>query len=768
MTHIYKRNSSSRPLRRRTNTKYKKIPRQHQTGFRFKWRWLALIIVLIGLGTYVTLIDIQVREQFEGKRWALPARVYARPLELYTGRLLTPNAFGVELRSLGYRKVRQVYEPGQYQYRYKRREFLIATREFKFWDAPEPSRMVKVRFAGDQINSISELHPNRQMALLRLAPKLIGKIYPTHHEDRILVRLDDVPKQLIDATIAMEDRFFYEHYGISIRGTVRAFLANLKSGSLVQGGSTITQQLIKNFYLTPERSFKRKINEAIMAVLLEWHYSKEQILEAYLNEVHLGQDGSRAIHGMGMASRFYFNRRLNELKLPQLALLVSLIRGPSLNNPRKHGKRALKRRNLVIKLMEQQNRITHNAAVLAKSAPLEITKKATESVFPYPAFIEVVRHQLRHDYREKDLRSDGLQVFTTLNPDIQKVGEKVMKRGLRKLERKHRKARKLQGAMVITSSENGEILALINGKNPQYAGFNRLLNAERQIGSLAKVAVYLTALEKKDTYSLVSMLDDSPLRWIINPSTGETWKPKNYDFRSHGDTRLYRALAQSYNLATVRLGKELGLDSVYNTLKRLGIKREFKMYPSVLLGSLSLSPLEVTQMYQTIASGGFRVPVRAIRDVLNHEGKPLQRYPLSVEQRFDEEPIFLLNYALRQALRHGTGRRTAESLSSSMILAGKTGTSNGLRDSWFAGFGTELLAVTWVGRDDNKSMGLSGGNGAMVIWRDFMNAHRPKAVEPVVPDGIQWRSIDGERKNIPFIVGGQSRVNSALAGIGRY
>ena len=749
-------------IRRRTFSNSKKSPINHRrTGFRFRWRWLAVIIVLIFSGTYVAKLDIKVRDQFEGKRWKLPARVYARPLELYTGMRLTPNTLGAELRALSYQKVSQVYEPGQYQYQHNNQEFLIAARKFKFWDATEPSRMVQVRFVNNnQVKSITELHPNRQLVLLRLEPKLIGKIYPTHHEDRILVRLDDVPKLLVDATTAMEDRHFYEHYGISIRGTVRAFLANFKAGSWVQGGSTITQQLIKNFYLTPERSFKRKINEAFMALLLEWHYSKEQILEAYLNEVHLGQDGSRAIHGMGMAARFYFNRHLDELKLPQLALLVSLIRGASLYNPRKHPKRALERRNLVLELMMEQNKLTNSAAELAKSAPLEITKEATESVFPYPAFIGVVRHQLRHEYEEEDLRSDGLQVFTTLNPNIQKLGEKVMIRGLRRLARTSRRARRIEGAMVVTNSDNGEILALINGRKPHYAGFNRPLNAERQIGSLVKVAIYLTALEKPHAYSLTSILDDSPLKWVINRSTGEVWKPQNYDFRSHGNIPLYRALAKSYNIATVRLGRRLGLKNVKNTLKRLGIEREFRMFPSVLLGSLSLSPLEVAQMYQTIASGGFRIPVQAIREVLDHEGKPLQRYSLSVEQRFDAAPVFLLNYAMQRALRQGTGRKVAKTLPKSMVLAGKTGTSNDLRDSWFAGFGSEILAVTWVGRDDNKPMGLSGGSGALVVWADFIRALRPKSVAPITPSGIQWRSRNGGR--IPYIVG-QGTMNPALA-----
>ena len=748
MAHTYKKIPNNRPRRYHSNKRpyLTKRPIPRRTGFRFKWYLVVLIFLLIFLGIYVSSLDVQVREQFEGKRWALPARVYARPLEVYTGRRISANMMIQELKALGYRKTRTLNEPGQYQY--TKNNIIIITRGFKFWDGTDPSRQVQIHFADNQVDSVSELQPERQLTLLRLEPRLIGKIHPTQHEDRILVRLANVQKSLIDAIIAMEDRRFFQHWGISLRGLVRAFITNFKAGERVQGGSTITQQLVKNFYLTPERTFKRKINEAIMALLLEWHYSKEQILEAYFNEVFLGQDGDRAIHGTGLAALFYFGRPLSELKLPQLALLVSLIRGASIYNPRKHPERVRARRNLVLDLMAEQGKITPETAKNAKDTPLGITKKGSESQFPYPAFIGLVRRQLHQDYREEDLRSEGLQIFTTLDPSIQKKGEEVMINGLKKLQKSRRKARNLEGAMVVTNSENGEVLALINGKNPHYAGFNRPLNAVRQIGSLVKVAVYLTALEKNHSYSLTTPLDDSPYRWK-NPAGG-VWKPQNYDHRSHGNVPLYRALANSYNLATVRLGMKLGLTHIHETLKRLGIEREFRMFPSVLLGSISLTPLEVAQMYQTIASGGFRVPIRTIRAVLDREGRQKEHYGIDIEHRFDAAPIFLLNYALQQVVRAGTGRRVAKTLAPEMVLAGKTGTSNNLRDSWFAGFSSELLTVTWVGRDDNKPMGLSGSSGAMVIWRNFIKAVLPEAVAPVTPNGIQWRSI--RNKRIPFIV----------------
>jgi penicillin-binding protein 1B len=755
-------------------------PRRQPRGFAFKWRWIALVIILVPSAVYVGQLDITVRNQFEGKRWTLPARVYARPLEIYTGMRLMPTVLVEELNALSYQATTNIPQAGQYQH--DNNEFLVATRAFKFWDDDEPSQLVRIRFVEEQVADISRIDITQgnkvnesPLPLLRLEPKLVGKIYPTHREDRIVLDYKEVPKPLINALIAVEDRQFFEHSGLSFRGLLRAAIANLKAGEWIQGGSTLTQQLIKNFYLTHERTFKRKLNEAVMAFLLEFHYTKQQILEAYLNEVFLGQDGNYAIHGMGIAAQFYFDRPLKELKLPELALLVSLIRGASLYNPRKHPDKVLERRNLVLDKMLELGKITEGERIIkfedeeikeiqqAKEAPLGITENPSVSTFPYPAFIDLVRQQLHQDYKEADLHDEGLQIFTTLDPYIQMLGEKAMINGLKKLEKANSKARHLEGAMVVTGSENGEVIALVNGKTPHYAGFNRPLKAERPIGSLVKAAVYLAALEKSRTYNLLTVLDDSPYQWV-DPASGKVWKPQNYDYRSHGQIALYRALAYSYNLATVRLGMELGMKKIAETLERLGVERKFQPYPSILLGSLSLTPLEVTQMYQTIASGGFRVPLRAIREVLDREGKPLQRYSLSIDQRFHEAPIFLLNQALQQVLRIGTGRQVAQTLPESMVLAGKTGTSNDLRDSWFAGFSSELLAVTWVGRDDNLPMGLTGGSGAMVIWGDFIRAVRPQATAPITPNAVQWRSINGNGERLPFIVNHQ--INSSSLSIG--
>ncbi len=728
-------------------------------------RWIVILVLFIPVISFVVTLDSQIRAEFSGQRWALPARVFARPLEVYPGMDLRAEDFAKELDALNYRKNQRLAEPGDYHR--KGNTFYVYTRPFAFWDQKQTAQRLRFRFAKEQgLQQIADLDEQQQIALLRIEPVLIGKIYPTHKEDRDLVKLKEVPPLLIDALLAMEDRSFYEHSGISLRGLARAMVANIKAGGWVQGGSTLTQQLIKNHYLTSDRTLTRKVKEAVMAISLEWHYSKEEILEAYLNEVYLGQNGETAIHGMGTGSVFYFNRPLSQLELPELALLVALVRGASHYNPRKHPERVLKRRNLVLTLMAQQGRISLEAAERAKLAGMNLTKKVQRSRSAYPAFLDLVRRQLKRDYREEDLRSEGLQIFTTLDPIRQTQAENAVKERLLSLEENNKKIKnKLEAAMVVTDTQSGEVLALVGGRNPRYSGFNRALDTLRPIGSLVKPAVYLAALEKYKNYSLVSKLEDKDFYWE-DEKTGEVWQPRNYDGKEHGRVPLFKALGASYNLATVDLGfNHLGLDKVRYTLLRLGVERQFPVYPSMLLGGISLTPLEVAQMYQTLASGGFRVPLRTIRDVMTHDSQPLRRYDLSVEQRFDPASVFVLNYALQYVVSSGTGQHIANDMLKDVgQLAGKTGTTNSYRDSWFAGFGRDVLAVSWLGNDDNKPINLSGSSGAMRVWADFMQRTQPRPLENELPPRVQWRWINektgrvGKRRQrnvirMPFITG---------------
>lgn len=687
---------------------------------------------------YVAYLDHTIRTQFEGKRWALPARVYAAPLELYPGKKMSAAQVSTELAALNYR-YGALDEPGSYT-----REpdsIDLRSRPFVFWDGAQPEEHLRVSFSGNHVDQLQNLDSGKTIPLARLDPLLIGGIYPARNEDRILVKLNEVPPILIKALIAVEDRKYYQHFGVDPRAIVRALWADVRAAHAVQGGSTLTQQLVKNFYLTSERTLSRKAVEAIMAVLLDAHYSKDEILEAYVNEIYLGQDGNRAIHGFGLAAQFYFNRPLQQLTLPQAALLVGLVKGPSYYDPRRHPRRALARRNLVLSELAKQKVITTDELLRAKTTPLGVTKRAPTGTSAYPAFLNLVHRQLRSDYSEKDLRTEGLRIFTTLDPRVERAAQQALATRLGAIEKqRHLPPDTLEGAVVVTSSENGEVLAVVGDRRAGYEGFNRALDAVRQIGSLIKPAIYLTALSHPDKYTLTTRLDDSPFTWSEPGVKG--WTPRNYDRQFHGEVPLRTALAESYNVATARLGLDLGLPAVIATVHQLGIERSLPAYGSTLLGSIGLTPLEVTQMYQTLASGGFLTPLRAIRDVLTPDGVPLKRYSLAVAQVVDPAATYLVTNAMQDVVQHGTAAGLSDYLPAEMNVAGKTGTTDDLRDSWFAGFTGDKLAVVWVGRDDNESTGLTGASGALTVWGEMMAMLDPDPLVPVKPENVELARVD--------------------------
>jgi penicillin-binding protein 1B len=754
----------------RRRTRGRKRPSRKRNRSSFPWFRLLLVLSLV-FAAYVVWLDVQVTSQFNGKRWSLPARVYARPLELYAGRILTPEQFTAELRALNYRAVSAAQQPGQYAR--NRDVFDVASRAFPFWDGTEPARNMRVTFSSGAITALTDRATGQALSLARLDPVLVGSFYPAHNEDRVLLKLDEVPVSLTNALIAIEDRNFYHHHGVSPLAILRALWANVRAGGVVQGGSTLTQQLVKNFFLTSERSLVRKINEAIMAVLLEIHYSKNEILEAYLNEVYLAQDGQRSINGFGLASYFYFNRPLAELSVDQYALLVGLVKGPSYYNPWKHPDRARERRNLVLDVMADMQLLDPQDAARAKTQKLNIGSSERKAINTFPAFLDLVRRQLQTDYRDEDITSEGLSIFTTLDPQVQWALERSLQQRLAEIEKSRGSGPgKLEGAGVVTSVQGGEVLALAGGRDPKFAGFNRALDASRQVGSLLKPAVYLTALEHPDRYTLATLLDDSPLTYKAR--NGDVWEPRNYDKQDHGHVPLYLALAHSYNVSTARLGLELGVDSVIKTLRRLGVEVKLNPYPSLLLGATEMTPLQVTRMYQTYASGGFDTPLRAITAVLAADKSPLQRYPLNVRAAIKPEYAQLITTAMMYVVRVGTGTAIYQVLPADRNVAGKTGTTDDLRDSWFAGFTGDRLGVVWVGRDDNQPTGLTGSTGALRVWRDVFASFEDSSWMQTVTDGIEYHWIDPasglladsscpDAVQLPFITGSAPASYAACA-----
>ncbi|GAA6151843.1 penicillin-binding protein 1B [Pseudoteredinibacter isoporae] len=705
--------------------------------FRRWWFKLFFFMALL-FGVYLLYLDHTIRSKFDGRKWALPAKVYARPLELYLGQELKEDDLAFELKQLGYRSVKRLGQAGDMVHWGS--DWQIYSRGFVFWDGDEAARKVRLKLQDGRITELQSLN-GKPLDLLRLEPLEIAGIYPSHNEDRELLRLIDVPHLLGEALIVVEDRNFAHHFGISLKGIARAALANYKAGSAVQGGSTLTQQLVKNFYLNHERSLQRKAQEALMSVLLELRYSKSEILETYINEVYLGQSGKRGIHGFALASRHYFGQPLKELRLEQLALLVGMVKGASYYNPWRNSKRALERRNLVLTLMLQQQLISDQEFKRASKAGLGVIKAGSRPSQRYPAFLQLVKEQLKRDYQEEDLRSEGLRIFTSLSPSVQRQAERSLNRKSAFLERYYgMKKKSLQGAVVVTAVGSAEVLAFVGGRDSSAGGFNRALNARRPVGSLLKPAIYLTALNKSSEYSLASRISDATVK--VKTPENSIWQPRNFDRKSHGDVMLYEALAKSYNQAAARLGMEVGLAEVFNTIHRLGIDRELPPVPSVLLGAVELSPLDVSAFYHSLANEGVHSPIRAIREVTSSGGQPLKRYPLQVEQRFSADSVYLTQFGLQAAMRIGSGRSAYRELPQDLEVAGKTGTTNDQRDSWFAGFSGSHLAVVWLGRDDNGTTPLTGSSGALRVWSDLFSKIPTQSLVAQPPLGVEYHWID--------------------------
>lgn len=694
---------------------------------------ILLIIVIAGmvlLTLYLVKLDRTITNKFEGKRWDIPAKVYSQPLELYQGANVDKDTMKTWLELLNYSSDKAYDRTGTY--RKSGNTYFIHTRGFTYSaNDVDKEQVIKMTIAGNKVESIQSTLPAKT-GIIRLEPVSIGGIYPDSNEDRMVVSLDEVPQPLIDALIATEDRGFYEHKGVSVRGIARAVINNFTGGAR-QGGSTITQQLIKNFYLNSDRTLKRKANEAMMAVLLELHYSKDEILQTYLNEIYLGQNGNRSINGFGLASQFYFDQPLNELRLDQQAMLVGMAKGPSVYNPRRNPNDSKARRDVVLNNMLAVGTLSQAGYDAAIKQSLGVVDKPVEGKSQFPDFLDIVKRELNDVYYSDDLKNEGLIIISTLDPIAQLAADKAVEKELGELRRGSNETKELQGALVSANPETGELVAVV-GSGSEFTGFNRAVDAKRQVGSLLKPVIYMTAFES-GRYNLASSVDDSPI--TVNLKDGSQWNPNNYDNRDHGFVPLTTALAKSYNHSAVRLGMEFGIDTFAKQLQRMGVKEKIPSYPSVLLGSVNLSPMDMLGVYQVFATGGFRTPIHSIRTVIDDRGQILQRTGLNTQRSIPPETNYLTNYALQQVVKNGTGRGL-QALGSNLNLAGKTGTTNDYRDAWFAGYSGNYVSVVWVGRDDNKPIGLSGGTGALPVWVDYMKRLRLTPVALPEPEGIEW------------------------------
>jgi penicillin-binding protein 1B len=699
---------------------------------------LVLGSLVIALLVWTIYLDRIITAQFEGRRWTLPAQVYAEPLELYAGVSFGADTLEQELKRLGYRRVDTAEQPGSYSRRGSRID--LVNRRFQFWDALQEPQLLTVIARGNTIESMRNGR-NEDVPIFRLDPLLIGSIFPIHGEDRVVVTPDQVSPLLPAALKVVEDRKFDSHNGVDFGAIARAAWVNLRAGQIEQGGSTLTQQLVKSYFLDNRRTLGRKLEEAMMAWLLEVHFEKQDLMNAYINEIYLGQDGNRAVHGFGLASQFYFGKPLAELQLHEVALLVAIVRGPSYYDPRRHPDRVRARRDLVLKLMAQYKVVDEKAAQEAAKRPLGIVNSSTQAGGYYPAFLDLVRRTLRRDYREEDLTEAGLKIFSTLSPLVQSHAEKALSQELDRLDkaRKQKTQNKLEGVVVVTAPQNGEVIAMVGGRQASFDGFNRALDAHRSIGSLVKPVIYLAAIES-GRYNATSIVEDGPVE--VKLPNGQVWAPKNISQEYYGPVPLVRALAQSLNLATVRRGLVVGLKKVTHEFVALGLEREPPQLPSVLLGALDVSPLEVAQLYNAFANGGFSTPLRAVRAVVDSQGKPLKSFALEVTPVADSQAVYQVNRMLVQVMEHGSGQAARAQIPPEIVVAGKTGTSSDYRDSWFAGFSGNTLAVVWIGYDDNSPTGLTGSSGSLPVWSRLMRSIGTTSWNAPLPEGLEDVSIE--------------------------
>lgn len=700
-------------------------------GFKLS---LVMLAILLITGIY---LDTVVKKRFDGQLFSLPTVVYSRVLTLSPGQSISLQTVTKELDLLKYQKVRQPQRSGEYSSSSTKIELI--RRPFEFQQGPEPDRHVMLYFNSEGLQKIENRTVKKQMGFLQIEPQFLGMLDADDDQQRLFLRREQFPEVMVDALLATEDRSFYQHDGVSPLAIARAVVVNAKAGRTVQGGSTLTQQLAKNLFLSPERTLWRKVREAYIALILDYRYSKDRILEAYLNEVYLGQTGGEAIHGFGLAAQVYFGRPIEELRIDQLAMLVGMVKGPSYYNPMRFPERVKDRRDLVLRLMMQEEILSPRQYDMAASRPLDVKKRASIST-RQPAYFQQLKWELKEKAGEAYQRGEGLRVFTTLDPLSQQKAEKAIERTVPQLEK--RAGKRLESAMVIVDRQSGEIRAMIGGSRTGFDGFNRAINAKRPIGSLVKPAIYLSALESPEKYSLATTLDDKPMS--LKGSKGTTWTPRNYDRKFRGQVPLYYALSRSLNVPTVNLGLMVGLSKVSDTLVQLGVDaQEINQVPAMLLGSISLSPYQVAQMYQTLGNGGRKSPLTALKAVVNTEGELLyENFPRS-SRVVPEQAAWLTIYGMKKTVSEGTAR-FLNSKYSWAALAGKTGTSNDSRDSWYAGIDGREVAITWLGRDDNKPMKLTGSSGALRVYADYLSMRTPEVYQLPWPNKITTAGFDLE------------------------
>ena len=726
----------------------------------FSLSLVALLVVtssgLVFGAWYLKQLEDQVSEKFEGRKWVFPSKIYADSYFLYAGGGLRIPDLSEKLHRLGYFEI-QAVPKAKGEYRIAAKEGLVEIYLHDFDTPTERFKGMPIRLTvqANVVTKIENINDGKEQYFLELEPELITGLYERIWQERKVVKLAEVPPLVVKAILAMEDERFYHHFGVDPIGIIRAMWVNLRSLSYRQGGSTLTQQLVKNFFLSDERTFSRKIPEAVMAVIAERKYSKDTILENYLNEIYLGQRGSQGIFGVWEAAQFYFSKPLTDLTIGETALLAGLIPAPNRLSPYKSADAAIKRRNVVLaKLLDDKiiTRKQYDAALKEKLPQRSLVKVTNEG----PFFVDYLRRELEDNYSNAILTKEGLRIFSSLDLQMQRMAERALADGLKKLEATHPALKRkgdeegLEGAIVVLRPQTGEIKAMVGGRNYARSQFNRAFQAKRQPGSVFKPFVYLAALlhggQSGTKYSPDTVINDSQFTWTYD---GQEWQPHNYNNEYFGAVTMRKALENSLNSATSRVAQDVGIRRVRDLAHKLGIQSPLPAVPALSLGAAEVTPLEVAIAYATLANNGQRNRPLAVKQVVDQSAKVLERRDVRPDRVLSPQLAHAMNQLLKGVLDRGTAA-SARRAGFTRPAAGKTGTTNDYKDAWFVGYTPDLLAVVWVGFDGPKKIGLSGAEAALPIWTEFMkNATASMPVTDFVGPALKPEEEEGNCGQAP-------------------
>ncbi len=708
-----------------------------------KWTALALVFVFSGLLFYCWHLSNLIEKRFSGRRWNVPSRIFSDITTLFPGQTINSTLLHDKLAHLGYRIVaRRPKHKGELR-------ILESECELFLHDLDVPSRKrpgfpVHIRFEQNRIDSIVRMDNGETVSILELEPEELMSFFGNERERRRLVSFEEVPQHLIYAILAAEDIRFYQHRGIDPRAILRALYTNLRHAAVRQGGSTITQQLAKNYFLTPKRTLSRKMKELLMSIAIEVMYDKNEILEIYLNEIYLGQKGSDSVNGIGEASHFYFGKPVSGLSLDEAATIAGLIKSPNSYSPYVDEKRSLERRNVVLWAMHKNGWISDKQLHAALASSLDTAGyKAHGKKAPY--FVDCLCFQLKALYPPEVLTSMGLTIYTTLDTQVQAAAEMALERGLARLEKHSPELKKddteacLQGAIVVIQPKTGYVLAMVGGRDYSTSQFNRITQAVRQPGSAFKPFVFLSGL---DSFTPVSLLSNEARSYEVE---GELWEPKNYSTIPDKRVSFRTALAKSINLATVDLAVKVGVEHLVSVAERFRFSTPLRPYLSLSLGASEVIPLELARAYCVFAADGVLPYPLLLKAVVDEDDKILERRHMDIDRVISPARAYVMTSLLRSVIEEGTGS-SLKKYGVSFPVAGKTGTTNSYKDAWFIGYTPDVLALVWVGFDNGDSIGATGSIAALPVWADLMNAI-PQHISGDwfrVPPGVVKRVICSE------------------------